>query len=246
MGNAKSTNKVSSSIDNMMSVVNNSSGYCIDSAANVASVKLKCSGSATCDVTCNVDQRNAINSRCAQSADTTTKLTADLTTKAINEAESISTFFSLSSSVSQNITELYLQLAQTIANTTTQTCSRTALNSVGMDFEGSDQANLKVVCGISQYNDIVSDCVLSSSAVNDIKQKIIQTIDQSANSEQKSLFGFISLIFIVIGIAIIAVVALVFLLLAFGVIGGKGKGSSGSSSTGMNTADLINVAAKLV
>ena len=231
-GKTKSENEVTQSIDDMMETLTDVAQDCSISAINSIKIwDIAIGTNSKIKDTCSNTQEIKGVTSCGQDASVKNSLDAQLAQQAAQSAAAIGTSFQLSSTTSKNISELYSKLAQTISNTFTQTCTSVGTNAYVDVRLAAKGGVVDKDCDVSQVIDLTTDCVQKSKAVNDIKNQIIQDIDQDANAETKSILGWLTAIAIAVVVVVVAVVALVFLLLAFGVVGGKGK-NKGKEGTG--------------
>ena len=228
MGTSVAENKIDESINIMINVLNSSENNCISQTQQSARIISYAGGGATVNVNCTISQSSTIDTNCAQNTQTQTKLNTELFQSGQQQAEAISQFFSLSSAKSSNVYESYAELSQTISNVYTQTCIADSAQYAEVINIAEDEGTvINTTCDIYQVAKTTTSCIQNNSSVNDIRNKIVQQVEQEAKAKQQSFFAWLA----IIAVAIVGFVALIlFGLLRFGVIGGKAVTSGGSST----------------
>ncbi len=152
----------------------------------------------------------SLNETCSQSAQSSLSIdnTLDQTIKQIAAATSQAFEASVNSTDAQNISESWERIGEKIKIAYTQTCQELLVQQNTANISDSVSSRITLASlNWSQSTDSVVNCVQKTAAVVDLKNKLVQDIEQKATATVESLLGGLIGIIIII-IIIIAVVVL--------------------------------------
>jgi hypothetical protein len=181
----------------------------------------------------NFRQWARIDTNCLMSAEVQNRMLTEIENKVQQFAETIGQSLRLTpgSEASVNVTQLLTDLGTTIRTEFVQNCVATVEGQQVIDLEDATGVTLTFV-NLDQTLDAVRRCVLNSSTVNDITDKLKQTISQTAVAKVEGLFkNLLPIILIVLIVGVVVVIVLF--------VGGRGGGGGGGGGGGI-AATLAN------
>lgn len=146
---------------------------------------------------------------CTQTSTTQTSIDNSLQQTISQVAKSVAQAFGLpgNSAKAQNNTKLWTQMGIAIKNVYNQTCKSRLDTSQGISIKNNANSTVTIASlNFSEQINSMVNCVQNDSSVSDVKNKIIQNLEQEATAVVQGFLGPL----IIIVIIIIAVIAIVF------------------------------------
>jgi uncharacterized protein YabN with tetrapyrrole methylase and pyrophosphatase domain len=236
MGNSVATNKVEQDINEVFNVTNEVISSCGQRGIERQAIdfdNLDVSG--TINVNTDWSQVVKVNQTCTQTTNIKTKLDNKLKDKISQIAKSTTEALSAGKSASNNYAKLMEKLALNVSNVTSNKCIQTQLQSASIKIKNSKAKNINVVANWNQEMQGLFKCVQGTDSVENIKQELINTLDQSATAKTEGIAGILGAIYIV---AIIVIGVVVFYFIKSG---GANKAIDASSGSGGSSSALSSL-----
>lgn len=231
MGGAQAKNILDNTINNALSILNQTTQTCETSLSQNQSINIQnCTNVNISGV--NFNQIGSVNISCAQSGSSSSDIATTLKNDFQQAATAINQALSLnpSSTTAENITRLMENLSTSIQNVYTNNCIPSAVQNQSIVAScpvNGGTATINAV-NFNQTNNDIINCTQQSTSVSSIKSQVENIISQTASATVEPIISFGALIVILVVLVIvffqttgpaikiiIVVIAIVLIYLAF-------------------------------
>ncbi len=212
MGRNVTENYSDQVINSTMDVINSNTALCRSSISQDQLLNVVATGPGSVVDIGDVRWRQAvaINSECYQTALNSTNLEANISQRAMQEAEAIGQALSVTSTVARNINDSVMNLSQSVINATRQECGDLSRQAQAASIRAEDGGRVNVATlDWSQTFDGVITCVQNTRSVTDAKTQLEQVLAQEGVAETQDTFGRLGIIIAIVVVVIIIIIAVV-------------------------------------
>lgn len=213
---ANVSQEVDAAIEDMFSVVNNTTATCVQRGTQSQSLTISCpacpggTNVTVEDITFN--ESAVYNTSCSEAVMNNTNINQDISMQISQVAMAIAQQFQLSVANVNEITKLLTQISDMVSNDTVLTCVQQVAQNQGLEIFCPSSPGADGVCNITvkgitfdERFTPINDCILQTSNSTGLVQQITDIVQQTGTAKVESIFGPLIAIIIVIIVIIGAV-----------------------------------------
>jgi hypothetical protein len=201
MGGVFAKNEINSAINSAINILNQSSQGCTQNIQNRGTINA--TNCKTVDFkNIVITQQSEVDFKCVQNTSSKTDITAKVEEKFTEKAEAINQALSLNPGRTEasNIVRLMKNLSKAVTDSYSQECLTKIKNDAGVNVicpSGNSELKINTLT-INQVAQASGTCVQNNVVVNGIIEEIKAEIDQTATAKVEALFGFGSIILLLL------------------------------------------------